>query len=99
MSVPAIVVVGLLAVMAAASVVAFVLFGLDKRAARRGERRRPERVLVWWSLAGGWLGAFAAMSLFRHKTCSPGFRRRIWGAAVVHAVLVGAALVWWVRSR
>lgn len=93
------VLVMLLATCAVASSVAFVKFALDKRAARRGHRRTPERTLIRWSLAGGWPGAFIAMSLFRHKTSSPGFRLRIWLAAAAHAGLVVLVLAWWLRSR
>jgi uncharacterized membrane protein YsdA (DUF1294 family) len=95
----AFVLLALLATCLVASGVAFVQFALDKRAARRGDRRTPERTLIRWSLAGGWPGAFAAMSLFRHKTSSPGFRLRISLAALAHAGLVTLALAWWLRSR
>jgi uncharacterized membrane protein YsdA (DUF1294 family) len=50
------------------SVATLVLYGLDKRQAQRGGRRTPERLLFVLALAGGVVGAWAGMFLFRHKT-------------------------------
>lgn len=52
----------------AAGIVSFVLFGVDKSRARRGEWRIPERVLLGSALLGGGLGALLGMRVFRHKT-------------------------------
>ena len=50
------------------NLITFALYGIDKRRARQGAWRIPEKTL----LAGTWLlggvGAFAAMRVFRHKT-------------------------------
>ena len=50
------------------SLIAFVAHGRDKRAARRGRRRTPERTLHLLELIGGWPGALLAMTVFHHKT-------------------------------
>ena len=50
------------------SLVAFVAHGRDKRAARLGRRRTPERTLHLIELIGGWPGALLAMTVFHHKT-------------------------------
>ena len=50
------------------SLIAFVAHGRDKRAARLGRRRTPERTLHLLELIGGWPGALLAMTIFRHKT-------------------------------
>lgn len=49
------------------SAVAFALYGHDKRAARLGNRRTPERTLQLLAFAGGWPGALLGQSVFRHK--------------------------------
>ena len=49
------------------SLIAFVAHGRDKRAARRGRRRTPERTLHLLELIGGWPGALLAMTVFHHK--------------------------------
>jgi uncharacterized membrane protein YsdA (DUF1294 family) len=42
---------------AAATVITFALYAWDKRAALRGGRRLPERMLQTWTWAGGCVGA------------------------------------------
>lgn len=60
------------------SLLSFMLYGLDKQAARRGRRRVPEALLHWLALWGGWPGAWLAQQQFRHKTRKPAFRRLFW---------------------
>ena len=50
------------------SVINFVLYGVDKARAVRGEWRIPEKTLLLLSLFGGGIGGLFAMILFRHKT-------------------------------
>ncbi|MFC3932450.1 DUF1294 domain-containing protein [Streptococcus dentapri] len=52
----------------------FLLYGLDKRRAVRGEWRIPERILLLMTLSGAGLGAYLAGKLFRHKTSKWYFR-------------------------
>jgi len=56
------------------SVFAFVLYGVDKKRARRGEWRIPELVLLLLALLGGGVGAWLGMKNFRHKTKKRAFR-------------------------
>ena len=58
----------LLAVLVAMSIIAFILYGLDKGYAKKGTRRIPERVLLGFSILGGGIGGALGMMLFRHKT-------------------------------
>ena len=70
------------------NLIVFALYGIDKRRAKRGQWRIPEKTL----LAGTWLlggvGAFAAMRMFRHKTKHIAFQV----SAPVGAVLSIAAM-------
>lgn len=50
------------------NLLAFWLMAADKRRARRGAWRIPERVLFASALLGGSAGAWLGMRLFRHKT-------------------------------
>ncbi len=50
------------------SLIAFVLFGVDKARAKQRRRRIPERVLLGISALGGSVGALLGMQVFRHKT-------------------------------
>ena len=53
---------------AAISVIAFFVYGIDKIKAIRGTFRISERTLLLLGFFGGGAGAIAAMQLFRHKT-------------------------------
>jgi len=53
---------------AAASLLAFVLYAADKVRAVRGKNRVPERCLLGIAALGGAFGAALGRILFRHKT-------------------------------
>ena len=75
---------------AAVSLVAFVAYGLDKRAAKRGAPRTSESALLMTGFAGGWPGALVAQQLFRHKTRKRSFRRAFWLSVVVNVLVLAA---------
>ena len=54
--------------LAAFSVIAFALMGIDKAKARRGSRRIPEKTLFLFTLLGGGIGGTLGMHVFHHKT-------------------------------
>lgn len=64
----------------------FMLFGLDKAAATRGERRIPEAWLLNLALAGGSPGALLASRHYRHKTRKQPFRTILIAIACLQAV-------------
>lgn len=68
------------------------IYGFDKWRSKGSGRRVPERTLLWWTFAGGWIGAWVAMSMFRHKTVKVPFRRWVVLWTVVNPFW---ALVWW----
>lgn len=57
-----------LPIFAILSLLAFILYGVDKQKAKRGAWRIPEKTLLLASFLGGALGGIAAMQIFRHKT-------------------------------
>jgi uncharacterized membrane protein YsdA (DUF1294 family) len=65
---------GLLIWLGTVSLLTLLLFGLDKRKARKGLRRIPEAGLLLSALLGGAPGGLAGMLLFRHKIRKPLFR-------------------------
>ena len=80
----------LLLVLAAVNVITFAVYGADKRRARKGKRRVPEKTLFLLALAGGSAGALAGMYAFRHKTRHWYF---VWGIPVILAAQL-ALTVW-----
>ena len=50
------------------NLVAFYLYGNDKRRAKKGRWRIPENTLLLIALIGGSIGALLGMKVFRHKT-------------------------------
>ncbi len=70
--------------------VCFLMYALDKSAARRGAWRTAEMTLHLLELAGGWPGALIAQQVLRHKTKKQPFQMIFWGAVIVNC----AVLVW-----
>lgn len=79
----------------AANVAAFVAFGLDKRRARDGGRRIPEKTLLMLALLGGSPGAKIAQRRFRHKTRKQPFRTLLNLIVVAQLLLVAVLLAGW----
>lgn len=57
-----------------ANLIAFLYYYMDKTAALKGAWRKSEDSLHLLSLIGGWLGAYIAQKLFRHKTRKASFQ-------------------------
>jgi uncharacterized membrane protein YsdA (DUF1294 family) len=62
----------------AASIVCYIAYWVDKRAAQSGGWRIKESTLLLLGLAGGWPGAILAQVFLRHKSSKPSFRWRFW---------------------
>lgn len=87
----------LLAALIALNLLTFAAFGLDKALARRGRRRISEARLLQFAFFGGTPAAYAARSLFRHKTRKQPFCARLHAIAVAQA-LGGAGLWYWLAQ-
>jgi uncharacterized membrane protein YsdA (DUF1294 family) len=84
----------LLAWYATASVITYVLYAWDKRAAIKQRQRVSEKTLHWLALLGGWPGAWCAQQQLRHKTQKTSFRRVYWGMVLLNlVVLIGLIAV------
>jgi uncharacterized membrane protein YsdA (DUF1294 family) len=82
--------VALLIYLAAVNLIAFAVYGADKRRAKKERRRVPEKTLFLLALIGGSVGAWAGMYTFRHKTRHWYF---VWGIPAILAVQIALA-VW-----
>ena len=74
------------------NLLAFVLYGIDKKRAMQKKFRIPERTLLWMARLGGGVGSWLGIKLFRHKTKHTRFRilvplwTLIWLVGIVLAV-------------
>ena len=78
----------------AINLVTFAVYGADKRRARRGAWRVPEKTLFLLPLLGGSIGALLGMRVFRHKTKHWYF---VWGVPAI--LLAQVALAAWLLYR
>ena len=84
----------LLGYLVAVNVIAFTVYGADKRRAKKSERRVPEKTLFLFALVGGSAGALAGMYTFRHKTRHWYF---VWGIPAI--LLAQVALAVWLIAQ
>ncbi|WP_198266587.1 DUF1294 domain-containing protein [sulfur-oxidizing endosymbiont of Gigantopelta aegis] len=73
-----------LAVYFIVSLLTFIMYSVDKSAARNGDWRTPESTLHFLSLAGGWPGALIAQQKLRHKSKKQPFRVVFWGTVILN---------------
>ena len=72
----------------------FAVYGADKRRARRGKWRVPEKTLFLLPLLGGSVGALLGMRMFHHKTKHWYF---VWGIPAI--LLAQLALAVWLLTK
>ena len=72
----------------AVNLIAFCLFGIDKRRAIKGVSRIPERRLHFMGFIGGFVGGYGGMVFFRHKTCETSFKIAFFFASLLSAALL-----------
>lgn len=67
-----------------ASLLTFIMYAIDKSAARKGHWRTQESALHVMSLAGGWPGALVAQQKLRHKSRKKSFRSVFWATVLLN---------------
>lgn len=70
-----------------ASILCFIFYAVDKRAARADRWRVSENTLLLLGLIGGWPGAIVAQQTLRHKTKKVSFRKAFWVSVVVNVLV------------
>ena len=80
--------------LAAINLVTFLVYGVDKRRAKRGAWRVSEKTLFVLPILGGSVGAIAGMKVFHHKTKHWYFK---YGLPLI--LLLQLALVVWLKMR
>lgn len=81
--------IGYLAVI---NLIAFLAMWSDKKRAKKGKWRIPEKTLFLLSFAGGSIGALAGMYTFRHKTKHRKFVIGMPAVLILHLVIAGIVL-------
>ena len=69
------------------NIITFFAYGLDKLKAVNHWWRIPEWVLLGLATAGGAVGAYLGMMVFRHKTLKPLFRFGVPVMIIVHVIV------------
>lgn len=73
-----------------ASLLSFVVYALDKSAAKADRQRTPENTLHMLALVGGWPGALYAQERLRHKSSKKRFRLIYWATVLLNLAALGA---------
>ena len=76
------------------NIITFYLYWDDKKRAKKGKWRIPEKTLFLFALLGGSIGTNLGMQLFRHKTKHASFKLGF--PAILAAQL---ALLGWIASK
>lgn len=84
----------LLVYLAVINLLTFIVYGADKRRARKGKWRVPEKTLFLLPLLGGSIGALLGMRVFHHKTKHWYF---VWGIPAI--LLAQIALAVWIYTK
>ena len=66
------------------SIITYVMFSVDKKAAQTGQWRTPENSLHMLSLFGGWPGALFAQNQLRHKSKKQPFKAILWFTIILN---------------
>ena len=88
------IIIAALAVVVVMNIVAFALMGHDKRCARQGKWRVPEKTLFLVTACFRGLGGVLGMKVFHHKTKHWYFRVFFPVLLVVQIVLLAAGAYW-----
>lgn len=84
----------LLVWLAVINLLTFIVYGADKRRARKGKWRVPEKTLFLLPLLGGSIGALLGMRVFHHKTKHWYF---VWGIPAI--LLAQIVLAVWIYTK
>ena len=71
------------------NLVSFMMFGIDKYKARRGQWRISEATLLAVAAIGGSIGAWMGMKVWHHKTLHSKFRYGVPIMLLAHIALMG----------
>jgi len=71
------------------NIVVFLVYGIDKWKAKRGNRRISEATLLFLAVVGGSIGAWLGMRVWHHKTLHKKFKFGLPLILLAQIVLIG----------
>ena len=71
------------------SLFTFIVYAVDKAAARNGTWRVPEAKLHLLAAVGGWPGALCGQQWLRHKSSKQPFRSLLWLTVMLNCIAFG----------
>lgn len=87
--------IGILAFM---SILAFFLYGIDKKKAVSGANRIKESTLLGFAAFGGAIGAFIGRIIFRHKTDKLYFSLTIYFSLLIEAIALAILIYFGIKG-
>ncbi|MCR5460431.1 MAG: DUF1294 domain-containing protein [Acetatifactor sp.] len=91
------VIIILIAYLLIMNLIGFILMGADKKKAKSGAWRIPEKTLFLPAILGGSIGAIAGMQVFRHKTKHWYFKYGM--PAILILQIVAAGAIWYFVAK
>ncbi len=76
------------------NLIAFAIFGIDKKRAKKGQWRIPEKTLFLSAILGGSIGAILGMYIFHHKT-----KHWYFQVGIPAIMIVQIAAVYWLSQK
>ena len=73
---------------------AFAIFGIDKKRAKKGQWRIPEKTLFLSAILGGSIGAILGMYIFHHKT-----KHWYFQIGIPAIMIIQIAAVYWLSQK
>ncbi|MDQ7731658.1 DUF1294 domain-containing protein [Halomonas sp. SpR1] len=78
---------------AVVSILAYIIYAIDKKAAIKNRRRVSEKSLHLLGVLGGWPGALLAQQRLRHKTRKTAFQMTFWLTVILNLACAGWLMV------
>ena len=76
------------------NLIAFAIFGIDKKRAKKGQWRIPEKTLFLSVILGGSIGAILGMYIFHHKT-----KHWYFQIGIPAIMIIQIAAVYWLSQK
>lgn len=71
------------------NILAFIMFGYDKKKAIKKEYRISESTLIYMTLLSGGIGSILAMKIYKHKTK----KKKFWIIAII-SFIIWLKIIW-----